>query len=63
MTIKEFQEKIKGEYEISKVNVRATYVIKLGKKGCVMLQYCDNDFIKYMVDGKEKEKIEKLLQK
>lgn len=61
MTISEFEKRIKGKYEVSKVSVNTSYVIKLGSKGCVTLQYVDNNFKKFIVDGKEKEEIEKLL--
>lgn len=61
MTLKEFEKKISGKYEASKIDVLTTYVIKLGKNGCVMLQYKNNNFIKFIVEGKEKENIEKLL--
>lgn len=62
MTLKDFEEKIKGKYEVSKITTNISYVIKLGSSGCVTLQYCNNEFKKFIVDGKEKEKIEKLLK-
>lgn len=61
MTLKDFENKIKGKYDVSKVTVTTNYVMKLGSKGCVTLQYCNNEFKKLIVDGKEKEEIEKLL--
>lgn len=63
MTLKEFEEKIKGKYEVTKMNTNTSYVFKLGSKGCVTLQYLNNDFKKLIIDGKEKEEIEKILQK
>ena len=63
MTLKEFQDKIKGKYEVTKMHTTTCYVFKLGSKGCVTLQYSNDDFKKLIVDGKEKEEIEKLLQK
>lgn len=62
MTIKEFQDKIKGKYEVTKMHTTTSYVFKLGSNGSVILQYVDNDFKKFIVAGKGKEEIEKLLQ-
>lgn len=61
MNLKQFQERIKGKYEVSKMTVNTTYVMKLGSKGCVMLQYSDDKLKNIIVQGKEKEEIEKLL--
>lgn len=61
MNLKQFQERIKGKYEVSKMTVNTTYVFKLGSKGCVMLQYTDDKLKNIIVDGKEKEQIEQLL--
>lgn len=61
MTLKQFEELIKDKYEVTKVAIHTSYVLKLGKKGSVILQYCNNEFKKCFVNGKEKEQIEKLL--
>ncbi len=63
MTLGEFKEKIKGKYNITKVTHNEQYAIRLGKRGCVTLQYTDGEFRKMIVDGIEKEKIEKTLLK
>ena len=62
MTIKEFQDKIKGKYEVSKTTINVSYCFKLGKKGCVTLQFSNDEFRNLIVDGKEKEEILKILQ-
>jgi hypothetical protein len=62
MTLKEFQDKIKGKYEVTKMHTTTSYVFRLGSKGSVVLQYFNDDFKKFIVDGKEKEEIEKLLK-
>lgn len=62
MTIAEFQAKIKGKYEVTKVTVNEQYAFKLGKRGIVTLQFTNGEFRKMLVDGIEKEKIEKFLQ-
>ena len=61
MTLKQFEELIKDKYEVTKMAIHTSYVLRFGKKGSVILQYCNNEFKKCIVGGKEKEKIEKLL--
>lgn len=61
MTLKEIEKRIKGQYEVSKLTINTSYVIKLGSKGVIIAQYMDNQFKNLTIDGKEKEKIEKLL--
>lgn len=61
MTILEFQKRIANKYEVSSIKMLTTYVIKLKGAGSVILQYNDNQFKTFMVAGKEKENIEKLL--
>jgi hypothetical protein len=62
MTIKELQEKIKGEFEVNKMKIMTSYIVDLGKSGTVVLIFKDNEFLKCVVDGNEKEKIEKILK-
>lgn len=62
MTLKEFQDKIKGKYEVSKITTNISYVIKLGSSGCVTIQYTNNELKNIIIDGKEKEELEKLLK-
>lgn len=61
MTLKEFGDKIKGKYEITKMQTNVSYVLKLGSKGSVVLQYHNDEFVKFIVDGKDKENILKTL--
>lgn len=61
MTLKDFQDKIKGKYEVTKMQTTTNYVFRLGAKGSVILQYHNDQFKKLIVDGKEKEEIEKTL--
>ena len=63
MTIAEFQAKIKGKYEVTKITKNEQYVFKLGKHGAVTLQFTNGEFRKMFVDGIEKEKLEKFLLK
>ena len=63
MTIAEFQQAIKGKYNVEKVTRNEQYMFKLGKRGVVTLQYTNGEFRKMLVDGIEKEEIEKYLQK
>ena len=62
VNIKLVGELLKGEYEVTKVTVNTSYTLKLGKHGTITLQFCNNEFKKYVVDGIEKEKIENLLK-
>ena len=61
MTLKEFQDKIKDKYTITRVQTRNQFIMHLGKAGTVILQYSNDKFVKFIVDGKQKDEIEKLL--
>ena len=61
MTLDEFKDKIKGKFEISRTQTRNQIIAHLGKAGTVILQYHNDKFIKFMVAGKQKDEIEKLL--
>ena len=63
MTLGEFQEKIKGKYTVDKVTHNEQYLFRLGKRGVVTLQFTNGNFRRMIVDGVEKEEIEKFLQK
>lgn len=61
MTLKEIENKLKGNFEVSKMTVFTSYTLKLGKHGCITVQYKDNQFSKLVVDGNDKAEIEKAL--
>ena len=61
MNLKILQDRLKKKYEITRFATRTSYVIHLGQKGCVIAQFNDDKLVKIIVDGKEKEEIEKLL--
>lgn len=61
MTLKEFQDKIKDKYEVTKTQMTQQFIFRLGKAGGVILQYQNGEFKKMFVAGKQKEEIEKLL--
>lgn len=61
MTLKEFEEKIKGKYEVTKMQTTVSYVFRLGSAGSVILQYHNNEFKKMIVQGKKQEEVEKTL--
>jgi len=62
MTIAEFQQKIKGKYEVTKITKNEQYIFKLGKKGAVTLQFTNGEFRKMLIDGLNKEELEKFFE-
>lgn len=61
MTLKEFENKIKDKYEVTKMSTTNQYIFRLGSNGTVILQYHNNEFTKMHIAGKNKEEIEKTL--
>lgn len=61
MTLKQFQDKIKGHYDITRVTTAVSYYFRLGSKGNVILQYHNDKITNIIVSGKESEEIKKIL--
>ena len=57
MTLKEIQDKLQKEFEITDLVVQTNYIIKLGQKGTITVYFRNNEFHKMAIDGNEKDKI------
>lgn len=63
MTLDEFKQKVAGHYPITKIQTTTQYVVRLGEGGSVILQYHNDKFTNFIVNGKEAEQIKQLLLK
>lgn len=61
MTINQFIQLIAGTYDVSEFKTLTSYVVKLGKAGCVTLQYVDDKFKGAIVDGAKKVELQNLI--
>lgn len=61
MTLKQFQDRIKGHYEITRTTIATSYYFRLGSNGNVILQYHNDKITNIIVQGKDAEKIKKIL--
>ena len=61
MTIKDVEDKLKGQFDLTKMKVCTEYIFRFGSKGTVKLFFVDNQLKQVSVDGNKKEEIKKLL--